>query len=162
MCFHLLDGFPSSFQVSGRKCHRSIQTSSSSGILLTGGFVASYNAQHVGRHFLITVLWYKILPLMFPWARCARVCHHSIYPSCSEVCVVQTGVLFLSLTCSGRGDSSIYNKCYLQHLKEWISWCAPKGVPNDAFAAPKLAHFLDYLFRVDWPGMQLVYIILLF
>ena len=42
----------SSVQVSGRICHRPIQTFDSSGTKLDGGFLASYISQHVGRHSL--------------------------------------------------------------------------------------------------------------
>ena len=40
-----------SCMISRRTCHRSIQTSYSSGTLLDGHFLASHSSQHVGRHF---------------------------------------------------------------------------------------------------------------
>ena len=32
-----------------------------------------------------------------------------------------------------------------QYWKEWASWCAPEGVPNDAISVPKLAEFIGSL-----------------
>ena len=32
--------------------------------------------------------------------------------------------------------------------KEWASWCARQGLPNNALSAPKLANFLLHLFQV--------------
>ena len=39
-------------QISSGMCHKSVQTSYSSGIMLEGGFLASYSLQYVGRHSL--------------------------------------------------------------------------------------------------------------
>ena len=63
-----------------------------------------------------------------------------------DVCV-QTGVLFHSLSGSGGGDSSVYNKYLPTMLKECTSWYAEEGVPNNAISAPKLADSLAHLFR---------------
>ena len=41
---------PASTQVPEKTCHRSAQTSNSSGTLLYGGSLASYSSQYIGRH----------------------------------------------------------------------------------------------------------------
>ena len=53
ICFILMHKFPSSVQVSGRICHRSIQNSYSNGTLLHLGYLASYCSQYVGTHSLL-------------------------------------------------------------------------------------------------------------
>ena len=45
--------FFSSIQVSGRTCHRSIQTFGSGSTILDRGSLASHSSQHVGRHSLV-------------------------------------------------------------------------------------------------------------
>ena len=53
-------------------------------------------------------------------------------------------------------------KVYQQYWKEWEGWCVQEGAPNSAISAPKLADVLVHLFRIGWPGIQLVYIFLVF
>ena len=43
-----------------------------------------------------------------------------------------------------------------------MGWCAQQGVPNNAISVPKLANFWCIYDGLAWPGIQLVYIILLF
>ena len=57
-------------------------------------------------------------------------------------------VLFLSLSGSGRGDLSIYDKRYQQSYKEWASWCAHKGLPNNAFSVLYLTYFPIHLYGI--------------
>ena len=64
------------------------------------------------------------------------------------MCAPQTGVLFLSLSGSVRGNSNVYIKVYQQCWKEWASWCTQRGLPNTAISAPKLANVLLHLFQV--------------
>ena len=40
--------------------------------------------------------------------------------------------------------SRVYQQCW----KEWASWCAHQGLPNNAISAPKLSNFLLHLFQV--------------
>ena len=40
--------------------------------------------------------------------------------------------------------SKVYQQCW----KEWVSWCAQWGLPNNAISTPKLANFLLHLFQV--------------
>ena len=62
---------------------------------------------------------------------------------------MQTGVLFLSLSGSGGGNSNIYIKGLPAVLeKKWASWCIQQGLPNNAIFAPKLANILLHLFHV--------------
>ena len=53
-------------------------------------------------------------------------------------------------------------KVYEQFWKELAGWCVWQVVPNNIISAPKLGHFWCIYFRLGWPGIQLVYIILLF
>ena len=46
-------GSPSSVQVSGRTCHKSIQNCNSGYSLLDGGSLASHSSQNFGRHYLM-------------------------------------------------------------------------------------------------------------
>ena len=107
-------GSLSSFHVSGRTYHRSIQTSYSSGTLLYGGYLASFRSQHVGRHSLLV-------------SYCTKSCHWCFSrlitpgsaitvsnPGCSQICVLQRGVFFLSLSGSVRADWSVCGKSYQQ------------------------------------------------
>ena len=70
------------------------------------------------------------------------------------MCAMQTGVLFLSLSGSGGGNSNIYIKG-LPAVLEGVGQLgvAHKGLPNNALSAPKLANFLLHLFQVGlgWP-----------
>ena len=69
----------------------------------------------------------------------------------SSVCQAVAGATQASM-------SEVYQQCW----KEWASWCAQQGVPNNAISAPKLANFWYIYFRLAWPGVQLVYIVLVF
>ena len=53
-------------------------------------------------------------------------------------------------------------KVYQQCWKEWAHWCAQEGAPNNAISAPKLADFWFIYLGLAWPGVPLVFIILLF
>ena len=90
--------------ISGRTCHRSIQTSYCSSSLLDGGYLSVYSSYDVGRHSLLL-------------SYCIKSCHGwynrlgaegsaiiAFNSGCSEICVVQTGVLFFSLLGSGMGN----------------------------------------------------------
>ena len=59
---------------------------------------------------------------------------------------MHASILFLSLSCAGRCNLSIYNKSLPAMLL--ASQYAQEGVPNSAISAPKLADFLLHLFRV--------------
>ena len=100
----------SSVQFYGRTCHRSMQTFDSSGTMLEGGSLASLSDQHVGRHS-----WHcpivKELVMEFLVGEVLESCHFCIQTcGCSEICVVQTRVLFLSLSGSGEGNLTIYSR----------------------------------------------------
>ena len=55
----------------------------------------------------------------------------------SSVCLGVVGATQMS-------TSKVYQQCW----KEWGSWCAWQGLPNNAISAPKLANFLLHLFQV--------------
>ena len=75
--------------------------------MLNDGSLASHSSQHVGRHssvlshLTVDVLAGQVLK---------GVPYLYLAPDYSEMCVVQTGVLFLILSGSGGGNLSIYNK----------------------------------------------------
>ena len=101
----------SSVQVSGRIWHRAIQTFYSGGTMLDGGFLASYNSQHVGRHSLVPSCHRRLHHGCFcrPGAQGSAISAFNVLAA-HGYDVVQTWVLFLSLSGSGRGNSSIKNK----------------------------------------------------
>ena len=54
-------------------------------------------------------------------------------------------------------------KVYQQCWKEFAGWYAQEGVQNSAISDPKLADFFLFIYLgLAWPGIQLVFIILLF
>ena len=69
-------------------------------------------------------------------------------PLAAQRCVVQTWVLFLSLSGNGGATPASMTKVYQQCWKEWAGWGAHEGVPNNAICGPKLADFSVHLFRV--------------
>ena len=64
------------------------------------------------------------------------------------MCVLETGVLFLNLSGSGRCDSSVYDKKLLAMLEGMGHLVCSRGCTNSTFSAPTLADYLVYLFRV--------------
>ena len=70
-------------------------------------------------------------------------------PLAAQQCVL-CGQRFSSLVCqvvAGATQTSM-SKVYQQCWKEWASWCAQQGLPNNAISASKLANFLLHLFQV--------------
>ena len=63
----------------------------------------------------------------------------------------QTRVLFLSLSGMAGVTQTSKTKVYLQCLKQWASWCAQEGVPNNTTSVPKLAYILAHIFREGLP-----------
>ena len=100
----------SSVQVSGRTCQRSTQTIDSGGTMLDGGSLASQSSQHVGRcslalsHHKLSIV--DVLKGQVP--KGLPYLHLTL--GCSEMCVAQAGVLFLSLSGSGKGNLRIFIK----------------------------------------------------
>ena len=101
-------------QVSGRICHRSIHTSHSSDTLLGGGFLAFCSSHHVGRHSSLLSYCTKCCQGSFSGWGFGGSAIMAFNPGYLEMCGVQTGVLFLSLSGSGMGDLNIYDKGYQQ------------------------------------------------
>ena len=75
---------------------------------------------------------------------------------------MQTGVLFLSLSGSGGGNLSIYVKGLQAVLEGMGRLMCQRGCTNNAIYVPKLADFWFISLGLAWPGIQLVFIILLF
>ena len=108
--------FPSSFQVSGRTYHKSIQTDSI-GTLLDGGFLVSHSSPHVWGHFL-SVSHYKrpcqgyfgrqgalgsAVAAFNPLATQRCVLHRKGFSS--SMCQVMAGVTWASTT-------KVYQQCW--------------------------------------------------
>ena len=102
-------GSPSSVQVSSRTFHRWVHTYTS-GILFYGGYLASYSFQNVGTHCSLLSHSTKCCHGHFSWLGAQGCAITTFYRGCSEMCVVQTRVLFFSLSGSGRGKLSMYAK----------------------------------------------------
>ena len=66
----------------------------------------------------------------------------------SSVCQVVAGATQMS-------TSRVYQQCW----KEWASWCAQQGLPNNAISASKLANFLLHLIQVGlaWHTIGIYY-----
>ena len=64
------------------------------------------------------------------------------------MCVAQMGVLFLSLSCSGGCNLSIYNKGLPAVFEGMSRLVCSRGCTKNAISAPELTDFLVHLFRV--------------
>ena len=141
----------SSVQVPGRTCQRSTQTFDSGGTMMDGGSLALHSSQHVGRCSL--GLSHHRISLHGCFGRaCAQGSAASAFnPLAAQRCML----------C--RKSQSSTSKVYQQCWKEWAGWCAQQGVPNNAISALKLANLFWFIYLgLAWPGIQLVYICLLF
>ena len=152
----------SSVQVSGRTCQQSTQTFDSGGTRLEGGSLASHSSQHVGRCSSVMSHCKRSHHGCFgrPGAQGSTI--SAINPLTAQQCVLHRQG-FSSLVCQAVvGATRMSTKIYQQCWKEWASWCAQQGLSNNAISASKLANFHYICFRLDWPGIPLVHIILLF
>ena len=141
--------FPGPSHISGRMCHRSIQTFYSSGTLLDWA------------PWLLTVL--NTLAGFPFWCSIIKQPHHGCLnwlgaegyaitaykPLATERCVLcrQGFSSSVCLAVVGMTQECTIN-VYQQSWKEWTGWCAGEVVPNNAISSPKLADFLGHLFRV--------------
>ena len=67
------------------------------------------------------------------------------------MCVMQTGILFLSLSGGGGGNSSIYVKglpAVLDGMGRLV--CLTGYLPINAISAPKLADIFWFIFIMYW------------
>ena len=130
--------------------------------MLDGGLLASHSSQHVGRCSL-GCPFIEDLIVDVSVGQVPKVGNICIYPfGSSAVCATQTGVLFLSLSGGDGGKSNVYVKG-LPAVLEGMGWLVcSTGLPNNAISAPNYQIFCYICFRLAWPGIPLVYIILLF
>ena len=98
----------SSVHVSGRTCQRS--TFDAGGTMLDGGSLASHSSQHVGRHFSVLYHHKRSCHGCFSRPHAQGSAISAFNPYAAQRCVAQTGIFFLSLSGSGRGNSSVYVK----------------------------------------------------
>ena len=84
-------------------------------------------------------------------------------PLAAQQCVLHKQGFFSSVCPAvvGATQASV-SKVYQQCWKEWAGWCVQQGLPNNAISTPKLGNFWYIYFRLAWPGIPMVYIILLF
>ena len=80
----------------------------------------------------------------------------------SNVCYTDRGCLPPSVRWWQGRLKHLCQGVYQQCWKEWASWCARQGLPNDVISATHLANICYIYFRWAWPGIRLVYTILLF
>ena len=154
--------YSGSIQVSGRTCQRSTQMVDSGGTVLDRGSLASHSSQHVGRHSSAVPHHKRSLHgcLSRPGAQGSAI--SAFNPLAAQQCVLHRRVLFLSLSGSG-GDNS--HLC--QRSTSSVGRNGQVGVLNRVYQT-MLSLLLNKLiicyiyFRLAWPGIPLVYIILLF
>ena len=138
-----------SVQVSSRTCQRSTQTFDSGGSMLDGGSLASHSSQHVGRCSSVVSHHKRSHHGCFgrPGTEGSEI--SAFNPFAAQQCVLcQQG--FSSSVCQavvGATRASM-SRVYQQFWREWASWCAQQGLPNNAISATKLANFLLHLFQV--------------
>ena len=151
-----------SVQCSGRTCHGSIQTFDSCGTMLDGGSLASQSSQPIGRHSSAL--------------SCnKRPCHGSIDGPgtqgsaisvfnllAAQKSVVWTRGLFLSLSNSGRGNFSIFNKGLPAMLERMGRLVCSRGCTKQCHICPQMSSFLVICLGLAWLGMQVVFTFLLF
>ena len=75
-------------------------------------------------------------------------------PLAVQTHAAQTRVLFLSLSGSGRSDSSFYNRGLPAVLERMGKLLCTGWLPNNAISACQLADFLFNLFRVGSQGFK--------
>ena len=88
----------------------SVYTSNSSYTSLDGGPLASHCSQHVGRLSCQVSYHKRTCQGHFTILGSKGSAINASNPLAAQRCVVQTGVLFLNLIGSGRGNLSIYDK----------------------------------------------------
>ena len=152
-----------SVQVSGRTCQRSIQTFDSGGTMLNEGSLAPHSSQHVDRCSL-AVPYHKRSCcgcLSRPGTQGSAI--SAFNPLAAQWCVLhRQGFSFSVCQAVVGATQTSTSKVYQQCWKEWAGWCAQQGVPNNAISAPKLAIFWYIYLKLAWPGISLVYLVLLF
>ena len=135
-------------QVSGRTCQQSTQTFDSGGTMLDGDSLASYSSQYVGRCYLAVFHHKRSHHGCFSRPGTQGSVISAFNPLATHSCVLcRQG--FSSSVCQvvGATETSA-SKVYQQCWKEWASWCAQQGLPNNAISASKPANFLLYFFLV--------------
>ena len=115
-------GPSSSVQVSSRTCQWSTQTFTSGGSMLDGGSLTSHSSQRAGRCSSAVPSCKRSRCGCFsrPGAQGSPISAFNPL-GCSAMCAIQTRVLFLGLSGSGRGNSNIYIKG-LPAVLEGVGW----------------------------------------
>ena len=150
-------------QVSGRTCQRSTQTFDSGGTMLDGSSLAPHSSHYVGRHSSV-VPYHK----RFHCGCLGRPSAQGSAISAFNPLAAQQYVLcrqgFSSSVCQAEvgGNSSIYIKGLPAVLEGMGRLVCLTGCTKQCHLCPKLANFWYIYFRFPWPGMPLVYIVLLF
>ena len=145
-------------QVSGRTCHKSIETFNSGGTMLDTGSLSSQSSQHVGRCCWVMSCCKgsdcgclgipdgqeSAISAFSPLAAWGYVLHRQGFSSYEYQAVV--GATIASTV-----------KVYQQWCKELAGWCAWEGLANNAMSAPKLADFLIHELRVGQAWHTIVF-----
>ena len=127
-----------SVQFSGRICYRSLQMSYSSG-------PCWMEVSWLPTVFSIAVLLYKILSWMFQWTRCSGSAITSLTFLFRDLFLHRQGFSFWVCQAVAGSTQVSTAKVTCNCLKEWTSWHAPEGVPNDACLSPLISWFVGSL-----------------
>ena len=135
---------------------------SSSCTLLDKGSLVSHNSQHVGRHSSLVSCHKNFCYGCFSRQVLKNLTLlHLTLCLLIDVCWTDKGSLPQSFRW-WQGLWASTTRVDQECLKEWESWCACGGVWNSANSVPISADFWFTCSRLDWLGMQLVFIVLLF
>ena len=139
----------SSVQVSCRICQRSMQTFDSGGTMLNGGSWTSYSSQHVDRCSL--ALSHQKRSHHGKFGRlCAQGSAISTFnPLAALRCVMQTEVLFLSLSGSSRDNSSVFDRGLTAMFEELGRLVHSRGCTKQCHICHLISWFLVHLFSID-------------
>ena len=143
---------PSSVQVSGRTCNRSIQTSNSCCTSLDGGLLALHSYQHVQQHYSLAS-HHKRLGVQ--WSAI-----QSFYPLVTWSMCSTDKVLLLCLAVAGV--TSVGKKgllAILERMGRVVCW---RGYTKQCHIIPLISKFLVHLFGSDYCGVQLMFTYLWF
>ena len=133
-------------QVSSGTCHKSIQTSHSSGTMLDGGSLASHSSQDVGRCSSSVSHHNRSHQRCFDRLGAQGSAITAFNPFGAQMCIAQTRVPFVSLSVCGGDDSSIYNKHLPVVLERSGMLVHLKGCTKQCHFFPSISLFLFHLF----------------
>ena len=148
--------------------------------------LSKFQGEHIASQFklliLVALCWMASLISQHVVKHSSLVSHHKgFYHGCfsglsaqgTTIAAFNALVVQRCVFCKQRFSSSVWQvaagaalasttKVYQQCWKEWASWCAWEGVPDNAISALNLLIFWLIYLGWDWLGIPLAYIIQLF